>query len=789
MHPAFHAVRAHLTGAELERLVERGRRQLARMAAGARRLEPHLHHKWVVRGFIVVAACAAALAADVLITTPSAKEIRGLAHMPVATVVFDRHDAPAFTIFQERRYEVPLDAMSPHLVRAVRAVEDERFYEHGGLDLWRIGGAAWANLRSGEWAQGGSTITQQLARLSFLTPEKSLRRKLKEAFLAIRIERQFDKPAILETYLNKVYLGAGLYGVEAASRGYFDKSASELDLDEAAMLAGLIQAPSAYAPTTHPDRALERRAVVLARMAEAGMIDEATAREVAGAPLALADGFARERTGAYFKQAVARELVDRFGWDLVSKGGLRVFATLDPAAQRAAEQALVRGLDEIEGRRAFRHPKRGEPGVVAEGRSPDYLQGALVALDPATGEVRALVGGRDFDDSQFDRVTQARRQAGSAFKPFVYAAALDLGYSPATLVTGLDRPIPTPEGPWLPADGHAGEVAMTMRTALRTSSNRAAAQVLQAVGIHQAVSYAERLGMTAPPVPSLVLGSGDVTLISLTTAYGAFANGGLLQAPYLIRRVEDASGQVLMAAEPAPRRVVSEQTAYQMAQMLADVVNRGTGWRARQAGFRQPAAGKTGTTNEYRDAWFVGFTPDLVAGVWIGFDRPRTILPGGYAGDLAVPIWGRFMRDATEGHEGRWLERPDDIVAVEICRESGLRPGAGCQRVRRVSADGKASVTSAVGIEYFRRGQVPAVECPIHDYSWFEGSASTSFRGATFPASAVIGELPGRPFPEPERAGARGRAGDDPRERDRGFWSRLFGALSGGGGGGRGGGG
>ena len=789
VHPAFHAVRAHLTGAELERLVERGRRRLARMAAGARRLEPYLHDKWVVRGFIVVAACAAALAADVLITTPSAKEIRGLTHMPVATVVFDRHDAPAFTIYQERRYEVPLDAMSPHLVRAVCAVEDERFYEHGGVDLWRIGGAAWANLRSREWAQGGSTITQQLARLSFLTPEKSLRRKLKEAFLAIRIEWQFDKPAILETYLNKVYLGAGLYGVEAASRGYFDKSAAKLDLAEAALLAGLIQAPSAYAPTTHPDRALERRAVVLARMAEAGMIDEATAREVADAPLALADGFKREQTGAYFKQAVTRELVDRFGWDLVSKGGLRVFATLDPAAQRAAEQALIRGLDDIEGRRVFRHPKRGEPGVAAEGRSPDYLQGALVALDPATGEVRALVGGRDFDDSQFDRVIQARRQAGSAFKPFVYAAALDLGYSPATLVTGLDRPIPTPEGPWLPADGHADAVAMTMRTALRTSSNRAAAQVLQAVGIRQAVSYAERLGMTAPPVPSLVLGSGDVTLLSLTTAYGAFANGGLLQEPSLIRRVEDASGQVLMAAEPAPRRVVSEETAYQMAQMLADVVNRGTGWRARQAGFRQPAAGKTGTTNEYRDAWFVGFTPDLVAGVWVGFDQPRTILAGGYASDLAVPIWGRFMRDATEGHEGRWLERPDDIVAVEICRESGLRPGAGCHRVRRVSDDDEVSVTSAVGIEYFRRGQVPAAECPIHDYSWFEGSASTSFRGARFPASAVIGELPAHPFAAPEHAGAGGRAGDDPRERDRGFWSRLLGALTGGGGGGRGGGG
>ena len=331
--------------------------------------------------------------------------------------------------------------------------------------------------------------------------------------------------------------------------------------------------------------------------------------------------------------------------------------------------------------------------------------------------MRALVGGRDFTRSQFDRVTQARRQAGSAFKPFVYAAAMEMGYSPATLLDDLDDPTMTPQGAWLPADGHSGGGAMTVRAALRTSSNRAAVQMLRTVGISNAVNYAARVGLEAPAVPSLALGAGDVTLLSLTSAYGVFANGGMLKPPIVITRVEDQTGRLLFADHPAPSQAISEQSAFLMAQMLTDVVDRGTGYRARQVGFKLPAAGKTGTTNDYRDAWFVGFTPALVAGVWVGFDQPTSIMPGGYAAELAAPIWGRFMKDATAGDKPAWLRTPAGIVAVQVCRISGKLPGEGCHHVETLDADGNSVEKDQVGVEYFRAGTEPTEECDTHAYT------------------------------------------------------------------------
>jgi penicillin-binding protein 1A len=487
-----------------------------------------------------------------------------------------------------------------------------------------------------------------------------------------------------------------------------------LTVDEAALLAGLIQAPSAYAPTEHLDRAIARRAVVLQQMAEAGHIDKATASALEAAPVRLKSGFPSEQTGQYFKNHITRLLVDRFGWDKVSREGLRVYATVDPKMQHAAEEELSAGLSRAERLPGYKHPRRGDPRAVRDGK-PDYLQGALVAIDPGTGEVRAMVGGRDFDESQFNRVIQAERQAGSAFKPFVYAAAMESGYTPATLITGLDDPMLAQEGAWVPEDAHVSGPSMTVRTALRTSSNRAAVQVLKAVGIQRAVSYAGRLGLEAPPVPSLVLGAGDVTLLSMTAAYGAFASGGWLRTPIFIRRVEDARGNVIFTQPVSAHQAITEQTAYQMAQMLADVVNSGTGYRARQSGFYAPAAGKTGTTNDYRDAWFVGFTPALVAGVWVGFDQPQTIMPGGYAGELAAPIWGGFMKDATSQKTSGWLKQPDGIVAVEICRMSGALPTEGCRRVLTEDRDGITTEKSFVGVEYFRRGTEPQEYCELHE--------------------------------------------------------------------------
>jgi 1A family penicillin-binding protein len=775
---------AFLERPAVRRWIETGRDIVRQARARVEPLARRIRIKHIATAGVVLLVLAAAIVVDILAGAPSTDQIRTIGNLPVATVVLDRNDEPAFTIFAERRYEVPLDRISPHLVQAVIAIEDQRFYKHAGIDPWRILGSVWANLSSGEIEQGGSTITQQLAKLTFLTPDKTLRRKLREWYLALRIEGAFSKDEILEIYLNKVYFGDGFHGVEAASRGYFGKSASDLSLTEAALLAGIIQRPSAYAPEQYPDRAIARRAVVLRQMAAAGMIDEAAAQQAIDEPLALTDGFVHERTGAYFEQAVTRELVDRFGWETVSQGGLRVYTTYDPIAQAAAEKALTEGLDAIEKRTTFRHARRGEEGTIPVGNeSPDYLQGALVAMDPATGGIRALVGGRDFRESQFDRVTQASRQSGSAFKPFVYAAALEQGYSPATLVTDLDRPIATPQGPWLPDDGHSAHLtAMTLRAALRTSSNRAAAHLLQTVGVSHAVDYAHRLGLDAPPVASLVLGTGDVTLLSLTAAYGVFANGGQLAEPFLIRRIEDRSGTVLFEREPHVERVISEATAYQITGMLADVVDRGTGAGARQGGFTRPAAGKTGTTNEYRDAWFVGYTPDLVAGAWVGFDRPRTIVPGGYASELAVPIWGAFMRTVTAGTPARGFERPADVVGVEVCETSGLLPHAACTRARVVNEDGEVTTGRTI-VEYFRRGTEPTEYCPIHDTTWYGRVRTTSIEEAALPPSSTIslgGPPPRAPAADEADEAEQPEKVEEERPRRRGFWGRVFGVFRGG---------
>jgi penicillin-binding protein 1A len=722
---------------------------------------------------------------------PNRDAIRRIGDMARSTTIFDAADTPVFTIFKEQRYEVPLKAVSPHLVKAVLAIEDQRFYEHSGVDGVRVVAALRRNLREGRRAEGGSTITQQLARQSFLSRDKTYRRKITEVILASYLESSYTKDDILELYLNKVYFGDGLYGVEAAARGYFGKPAAALDVAESALLAGLIQSPSGYAPTVNLEKAIARRDVVLEAMASSGAIDRSRAERAKRARVRLVDGLEKDEPyGSYFKEQVRLELVDRFGWDRVYRGGLRVYTTLDSDLQQAAETHVENGLRRIEKRRAFRHaPRTG--GRVESLEATPYLQGALVAIDPSTGYVRALVGGRDFQESRFNRAVQARRQAGSAFKPFVFAAALEKGYSPGTVLTGLNNPVWTVEGDWVPEDGHSTASSMTLRTALKTSSNRAAVQLLTSVGIPSAVAYARKLQVGTPPsVPSLALGAGDVTLLSLTSAYGAFAAGGVIHPPVFLRRVEDSDGNVLYDDEKKAQRAVSEATAFLMASMLADVIDHGTGYRARQAGFTLPAAGKTGTTNDYVDAWFVGFTPSVVTGVWVGFDQPRPIVDNGYAGELAVPIWTDVMKAATKGHDPAWIARPGDVVPVNICRVSGKRPGAGCGSVQSVSRDGFLETRSAVYSELFVKGTEPSTRCTLH-------AAPSPFEGFTVPVAQAELPLPevgdilapqaapripnprAPPSPQPS-AGVEARApaaapkaeADTPRKR--GFWSRLF---------------
>jgi 1A family penicillin-binding protein len=705
--------------------------------------------------------------AGIVGSIPDRAALRGIGTMAQATTLLDAQDRQAFTIFSEQRIDVPLSRVSPSLVQAILAIEDQRFYDHRGVDIVRVAGAALNNVVEGRLAQGGSTLTQQLARQSFLTPDKTLRRKLTEALVAARLETQFTKDEILSLYLNKVYFGDGLYGVEAASLGYFGKRAADVTVAEAALLAGLVKAPSAYAPTVSIERATARRNVVLQAMRDEKTIDRATYDAAVGTRVVLDDGLRRgEAYGQYFKEEVRRFLVQRFGWDRVYEGGLKVYTTVDLEMQKAAEAEVARGLADIERRQG----KQKTSGT-------ESLQAALVALDPHTGEVRAMVGGRDFAQSSFNRATQAKRQPGSAFKPFVYAAALERGFSPATLITHLDEPIMTPQGAWVPEDEHLESPSMTMRTALRTSSNRAAVRMLDDVGIPITVQYAKLLGVgSVPSVPSLALGSGEVTVASMTSAFAAFANGGLVPAPVLVRRVETTGGEVLYSNEQVQQRAVSETTAFQMVEMLADVVNSGTAWPARREGFLLPAGGKTGTTNDYHDAWFVGFTPRLATGVWVGYDQPRTIIGRGYAADLAVPLWARFMIQATRKDKPQWFSRPRNITSATICRLSGKLATDSCRDV--VSADGTGTLTrrSMAYSENFVVGTEPTDSCPIHGRVLGGAiralAALMAPRSAPSPQPGVTPQPPGvaaNDTPQPPKAEP------EPSPRKRGFWSRVFG--------------
>jgi len=741
-------------------------------------------------GVFLVAGWGAWFSYDLTAGLPDRTALRAIGDMAQSTTILDAADKPVFTIFKEQRIDVPLERMSPNLIKAVVSVEDQRFYEHGGVDAIRVMAAVVKNFETGRRAEGGSTITQQLARQNFLSRDKTYRRKLKEVILAAYIEKMYSKDEILELYLNKVYLGDGLYGVEAAARGYLGKSASDLSVDEAALLAGLIQSPSSYAPTVNLDRAVARRNVVLQTMVSSGAIDKEAAERAKGSRVRLKNALEiKETFGLYFKEQVRRELVERFGWQRVYRGGLRVFTTLDADLQQEAEKLVEKALAEIERRPRYPHVPRAKQPPAKEGELANYLQGALVAMDPSTGHVRAMVGGRDFGESRFNRAVQAKRQAGSAFKPFVYAAALEAGYSPASLITNLDQPIETPQGGWIPEDEHSTASSMTIRAALKTSSNRAAVQMLNTVGIPKAVSYAEKLNVGTPPsVPSLALGASEVTLVSLTAAYGAFANEGVVRQPLLIRKVEDADGQILYTGEGKSHRAVSETTAFLMSSMLADVINAGTAYRARQSGFTLPAAGKTGTTNDYVDAWFIGYTKHLVTGVWVGFDQPATITSNGYAGDLAVPLWANFMKVATKGDKADWFDRPAGISGANVCRISGKLPNDGCNSVEVVNRNGGTDSRSMIYTEYFVKGTQPTTLCTLHPSPSLMDRLAGLFGGGPpeVPAAPERASIPvergtsgvSERRPAPASADAdeiRGGTTTDEPVKKRGFWSKVFG--------------
>jgi 1A family penicillin-binding protein len=582
---------------------------------------------------------------------------------PQTTLIYDSKGRVIAALYQEHRLPVMLEQVSEPLIQAVLAAEDRRFYEHGGVDIRRISGAMIANLRRGHIVQGASTITQQFVRGAVLDRSKTYGRKLREVWLARRLEDKYGKQAVLQAYLNQIYFGDGYYGVEAASLGYFGKPAAEINAVEGATLASMINRPSAWTVRQTPARIRERRDWVLREMHRGGFLDADTYGASIGTPVVATLATAKTRAdvdplsisaGPYFTSIVRELVIEQFGAERALTGGLRVYTTLDTDVQRFAEESIAKRLAELDRKR------EGAP-----------LQAALVAIETSTGHVRAMVGGRSFAQSAFNRATDAKRQPGSAFKPFVFAAALEAGFSPGTSIDGLDGYVNSAQGAYLPGGEHEGE-STTLRSALVHSSNRAAVHLLQRVGLGATLDLANRVGLNAmPAVPSLALGTGEVSLLNLTSAYTAFANGGVLQPPVMILRIEDPHGRVIYRAESLGRRVLSESTAYLMASMLSDVVNHGTGYTARQSGFRLPAGGKTGSTDDHSDAWFVGFTPHLAAGVWVGFDRPQPIMRRGFASVVAVPAWAGFMTAATVGSKSEWLPEPSGVTHIRRCKTSG----------------------------------------------------------------------------------------------------------------------
>lgn len=576
----------------------------------------------------------------------------------------------------EKRRAVRVVDVAPTLVRAILVTEDTRYFEHHGVDLIGIGRAFVANVRAGEVRQGGSTLTQQLMKNFFLTADRTVSRKLEEMAMALVAERRYSKMQILENYLNEIYLGQrgarGIFGVAEASDFYFGKDPRDLDVAQAALLAGLIRAPNAYSPFRSPERAKQRRDVVLRSLLRAGDIDQKTFDAAVAQPLEIVPPRRDTNDAAYFVDHVKRELRDRFSEEVLTTEGLRIFTTLDPLLQEQATAAVREGLEQLE----------SDHSRLRARADTESLEAALVAVAPRTGAIRALVGGRDYGRSQFNRATQARRQPGSAFKPVVYLAGVE-STDPARHITATTLVEDTPftwqyEGQeWTPrnyGDRYLGEI--TVRTALERSSNAAAARVAEVVGLDSIIDLATRMGVESeiPPVPSVVLGAAEVTPLEMVSAYGVLASGGIRAEPFAVSRVETRDGEEILGEVPVFTRVVSPAAAFVVTHMLEGVLDSGTARGARRLGFAQPAAGKTGTTNEYRDAWFIGYTPDLLAGTWVGFDSDAPVeLSGGKA---ALPIWTRFMLEATAAEPGRPFQAPPGISLVAVDPTTG-RPAQG----------------------------------------------------------------------------------------------------------------
>jgi len=605
--------------------------------------------RWVLLSVVLLAVLAAtgvAVAAYVFWPTdlPPVKALEE--YTPSVGSRIYAADDEFITEFQaEKRIFVPLQQIPPALRNAIIAVEDARFYSHFGVDVRGILRAAYANFRHGRVVEGGSTITQQLAKVLFLTPDRSFSRKMKEALLAFELEKRYSKDRLLELYLNQVYLGHGAFGVEAAARMYFGKSVGDLTLPEVALLAALPRSPGNYSPFERPELAQRRRAIVVGRLLEQGYIGEADAKATNRAPLGLVAPERRRGSGRYFLEYLQQSLEAKYGSDVLYKSGLAVYTTLEPALQRAAEQALDEGLRALAARQAARPGSQGKAALP-----PPTPEGAVVVIEAATGYVKALIGGADFARTEFNRALYAHRQPGSAFKPFVYLAALEAGHTPTEELDDSPIRYVSAGKVWAP-ENYDGKFRgpVTLEQALAESINVPTIRLLEQLGVKPVIEAARRAGIQSP-LPqdlTLALGSGDVTLLELTAAYGTFANQGVRMDPLMVRYVTDTQGRLVEENVPQGREALDPTVTAGLTQMLRGVVEHGTGIAARV--LERPVAGKTGTTNDFSNAWFVGYTPSIVAGVWVGHDRPRSLGYEETGARAALPIWVGVMRAALRG--------------------------------------------------------------------------------------------------------------------------------------------
>jgi penicillin-binding protein 1A len=598
--------------------------------------------------------------------------------------------------FNQRRVLVPFNRFPKHLVDALLAVEDREFYDHWGVNLAAIVRAALVNVMTMSRSQGGSTLTQQLARNLFLTPEKTLARKIKEAMTAIEIEKNYSKDEILNMYLNQQYFGKGAYGIQSAAQTFFSKDVSGLSPSESALLIGLLKAPNFYSPVDHPERARGRRNVVLDAIVDYGKLSQRVADSLKALPLVVHPEEAPVRPGAYFSEAVRLYLVGKYGEGALYSSGLTVYTTLNYELQLEAERLVTDQLARLQADMESHHSLEDTnytvevldtvDGEIVAAREYKQMQGALVAIDNKTGGVLAMVGGKDFKESKFNRAVQAKRQPGSGFKPFIYTTAIDNGFKPTDII--IDAPIVVPIGgeEWRPRNfDRTFRGPTSLRYGLAKSINLVTIKLLMdpRVTPQQVVFYAKKMGIKSElqPVPSLAIGTSEVTPLEMAAAFTTFPNGGIWTEPYLVTKILDRYGNVLEEREkPYQEEAISATTAYIMTNMMETVVNSGTGQLARKWGFERPAGGKTGTTDLSTDNWFTGFTPQMTTSVWVGYDDKTQIGEerGLTGAATALPIWTEFMKKAHFGLPVEDFVRPAGIIEATVCLESGLLARPDC---------------------------------------------------------------------------------------------------------------